>query len=175
MANKDAGLKKNIRMLIVGDSLTAQTIYPNDIAILLSQPLNPSWVMLGTEKSDIAEVGVLHEGYGGWTWNAFLTKYDSESYSKTRAHSPFLYMEYGSPVLNIPRYFRGNCEKNHQMSFFFLLGINDCFHVNPDDFMEVNAKIDEVLDTAEKLLAAFHTAAPNALLAVGLPPPTQFA
>ena len=41
--------------------------------------------------------------------------------------------------------------------------------------MEVNAKIDEVLDTAEKLLAAFHTAAPNALLAVGLPPPTQCA
>ena len=37
----DAGAERSIRLLIVGDSLTHATIYPNEIAQLLSRPGNP--------------------------------------------------------------------------------------------------------------------------------------
>ena len=53
----------------------------------------------------------------------------------------------------------------------FLLGINDCFGANPEDPAAMDRTIDGVLDQAEKLLAAFRAAAPEAVLAVGLTTP----
>lgn len=166
IAPRDAGFGKNVRILIVGDSLTAATVYPNEIANLLEQPFNPAWRMLGTKRSKNPDV--FHEGYGDWTWDAFLNRYDSASTS----NSPFIYInELGSPALNLPRYFQEECDNQAPDVVFFLLGINDCFHVDPDDPIKINARINQVLDTAEKLLSAFHIAAPNAVLAIGLTPP----
>jgi lysophospholipase L1-like esterase len=53
----------------------------------------------------------------------------------------------------------------------FLLGINDCFAANPDDPVAMEKHINGVLDHADGLLAAFHAAAPQAVLAVGLTTP----
>ena len=64
----NAGVGREIRLLIVGDSLTHATLYANELARLLSQPANPRWRMLGTHKPKQAAKGVAHEGYGGWTW-----------------------------------------------------------------------------------------------------------
>ena len=46
----DAGAGRKLTLLIVGDSLTHATIYPNEVADLLSRPGNPQWKMLGTHK-----------------------------------------------------------------------------------------------------------------------------
>ena len=51
---------------------------------------------------------------------------------------------------------------------FFFLGINDCFGANPEN---PDPRVNDVLDNADKLLAAFHKSAPQAILAVGLTPP----
>jgi lysophospholipase L1-like esterase len=66
------------------------------------------------------------------------------------------------------RYFAEHCDNQPPDVVTFLLGINDCFGADP---AKPDAKINEVLDNADKLLAAFHQAAPKAILAVGLTTP----
>jgi hypothetical protein len=64
---RQAGIEKKIRILIVGDSLTHASAYPNEIGRLFEKPGNPEWKMLGTHKPSGTAERVTHEGYGGWT------------------------------------------------------------------------------------------------------------
>lgn len=172
---RKAGEGKALRLLIVGDSLTHATMYPNEIATLLSRPGNPTWKMLGTHKPSSAQPQVSHEGYGGWKWSDFLTKFTAQSPGVTagplarKSTSPFLFSEDGKTGrFDLSRYFKEHCEGQPPDVVTFLLGINDCFAAKPGD---PDAKIKEVLANAEKLLAEFRKAAPKALLAVGLTTP----
>jgi len=171
-----AGEGKTLRLLIVGDSLTHATVYPNEIANLLSRPSNPKWTMLGTHKPASAKPGVAHEGYGGWAWATFLTKFTPETPGVTagplarKATSPFIFpsADGKTGTFDLNRYFKGHCDNQPPDVVTFLLGINDCFGADPQN---PDAKINEVLDNADKLLAEFHKAAPTAILAVGLTTP----
>jgi lysophospholipase L1-like esterase len=172
IAPRNAGAGRNLRLLVVGDSLTAATIYPNEIARLLSRPGNPRWTMLGTHKPPTAAKGVAHEGYGGWTWEAFLSRYNIKlghqlDEKGKRQSSPFVF----EGKLDIARYIRENCDGQPPDVVTVLLGINDCFHVSPDDLKAMDARISAVLDNAEKLLKAFRAVAPHTVFAVGLPTP----
>ena len=53
----------------------------------------------------------------------------------------------------------------------FLLGINDCFRLKADNPQALDAGITEMFHEADKLLAAFHRAAPRAELGVCLTTP----
>lgn len=173
----NAGEGRDLRLLIIGDSLTAATAYPNEIARLLSAPGNPKWTMLGTHVPSGAKPGVAHEGYGGWTWDSFLSRYDPGlghrlDESGKRRSSPFLYpSERGSPTLDIARYLRENCQNRPPDVALILLGINDCFAVNPDDGKAIDQRIDIVLGNAEKFLSAFRAAAPKTVFGIGLTTP----
>lgn len=174
----DAGATRSLRLLIVGDSLTNATQYPNEIARLLSEPSNPAWTMLGTHRPSSAKPGVMHEGYGGWKWSDFLTRHDPKAAGVAagpmarRATSPFLFADdMDKMALNLPRYFHQHAEGQAPDVVTFLLGINDCFGANPNDPAAMLARIDEVLDQADLLLAAFREAAPKTALAVGLTTP----
>ena len=134
--------------------------------------------MLGSHKPAGAKPGVAHEGYGGWTWAAFLTKFDPAPPAPAgntpgpKSTSPFIYGDLnGKAGLDIPRYFREHCEGQPPDAILFLLGINDCFGAKPDDRAALDQTINATLDNAEKLLAAFRQAAPKAVFAVGLTPP----
>jgi len=177
---RDAGGDRTLRLLIVGDSLTAATLYPNEIARLLSGPGNPKWKMLGTASASTrgGGPGGAHEGYGGWRWSTFLSEWDSQPAGTSagplarRRSSPFLFADANNKgVLDLPRYFREHCDNQPPDVVTFLLGINDCFGANPDDPAAMDRTINAALDNACKLLAAFHKAAPNAALAVGLTTP----
>jgi lysophospholipase L1-like esterase len=178
VSKRDAGAERPLRLLVVGDSLTHATFYPNEMARLLSEPGNPKWTMLGTHKPTNAKPGVAHEGYGGWTWSSFLTKWDPLPAGVTagplarKATSPFLYADKdGKGKLDMPRYIKEECGGQAPDVVTFLLGINDCFGANPEDKAAMDKTINAVLDNADKLLAAFHAAAPKAVLAVGLTTP----
>lgn len=178
VAPRNAGAKRNLRLLIVGDSLTHASMYPNEVARLLSGPGNPKWTMLGTHKPAAAKPGVAHEGYGGWKWIDFLSKFDPKPPDVAagpmarKSTSPFVFRDTnGKGRLDIARYFREHGDNQPPDVVTFLLGINDCFAANPDDPKALDAKIDEVLGHAERLLAAFRQAAPRAALAVGLTTP----
>ncbi|MCA9175666.1 MAG: alpha/beta fold hydrolase [Planctomycetales bacterium] len=173
-----------LRLLIVGDSLTNATTYPNELARLLSQPGNPPWKMLGTHRPSRAAAGVRHEGYGGWTWHRFLSLYKSnpdgsradfyadERGVQRRASSPFVYADSeGKPQLNVSRYLDETASGERPDVVFFLLGINDCFSADPDDPAATDARIDSMLEHAETLLGAFRAAAPLAELVVCITTP----
>ena len=174
---RNAGAGRNLRLLIVGDSLTHATLYPNEMARLLSEPGNPKWAMLGTHKPASVKPGVAHEGYGGWTWASFLSQYNATlghnlDEKGRRTSSPFVFVGTdGKPALDIPRYFRENCDGQPPEVVTVLLGINDCFHVNADDDKAVDAVIAKCLDNADKFLKAFRAAAPRAVFGVGLTTP----
>lgn len=167
---------KPLRLLILGDSLTNATIYPNEIARLLALPGNPKFTLLGTHRPPGAQPGVAHEGYGGWAWATFLTKFTPEGPGVTagplarKATSPFIFpaADGKTGVFDLARYFKEHCGNQSPDVVTFLLGINDCFGADPNN---PDTKIKEVLDNADKLLAAFHKAAPRAVLAVGLTTP----
>jgi len=178
IAPKNAGAGRELRLLIVGDSLTHNTLYPNEIARLLGTEGNPKWTMLGTHRPASAAPGVAHEGYGGWTWATFLTKFDPKPPDvpagplTRRSTSPFIYAGAdGKGVLDIPRYIQQDCGNQTPDVVTFLLGINDCFGAKPDDQVAMDQTINATLDNAEKLIAAFQKAAPRAVFAVGLTTP----
>jgi lysophospholipase L1-like esterase len=170
---RNAGEGKPLRMLIVGDSLTHGSVYPNEIFRLMSLPENPKVTLLGTHKPSAARPGVAHEGYGGWKWIDFLTKFAPATATDTagplarKATSPFVFpsADGKTGVFDLNRYFRENGDGAPPDVVTFLLGINDCFAANPED---PDQKITEVLANAGKLLAEFRKAAPKARLAVGL-------
>jgi lysophospholipase L1-like esterase len=165
---RNAGEGKRLRLLIIGDSLTAASLYPTEIARLLSQPGNPQWKMLGTRKPRSAASEVVHEGIGGWTWSAFLSRYQP----KENIRSPFIFAgDDGKPELDVPRYFRENCEDQPPDVVMFLLGINDCFGANPDDPKAIDKAVDAMFENADSLLRAFRAAAPTASFAIGLTTP----
>ncbi|MEZ6054838.1 MAG: SGNH/GDSL hydrolase family protein [Planctomycetaceae bacterium] len=169
----DARAGESVTLLIVGDSLTHATVYPNELARLLGGQGNPDWSMLGSHRPDSATAGVAHEGYGGWTWHRFASHYEPNpdgTYKKRS--SPFVFLgENGQPQLDVDRFFDEACDGERPDTVFFLLGINDCFGANPDDPIAMDVRIDAVLMHADTVLAAFHEAAPEAELAICLTPP----
>lgn len=171
----NAGEGKNIRLLIVGDSLTNATMYPNEIARLLSLPGNPTWEMLGTHKTRNAAKGVLHEGYGGWTWKRFNTYYvEDEPGKRRKGTSPFVYpTKEGKAELNLPKYFDEHCGGHRPDFITVMLGINDCFRAPYDDQAAINATINGMLKEADILIAAFRKAAPNAEIGICLTTPAN--
>ncbi|MGC3970291.1 MAG: SGNH/GDSL hydrolase family protein [Pirellulales bacterium] len=173
IAPADAGTDREIAILIVGDSLTHATHYPNEWARLLNEPGNPKWTMLGTHKPANAAEGVAHEGYGGWKWQTFVERYEPKPDRAKRIHSsPFVFPGAdGKPGLDLPRYFREACGGRKPDYVTFLLGINDCFAAPADDAAALDKHIDGVFAHADKLLAEFHKAAADAKLAVCLTPP----
>jgi lysophospholipase L1-like esterase len=166
----DAGVGRTIRLLIVGDSLTHATAYPNEIARLLSKRGNPAWKMLGTHKPKNAGKGVAHEGYGGWTWQRFVTQYEPNPDGTYRKRSsPFVSLgDDAKPKLDVARYFKEECGGQRPDYVLFLLGINDCFSANPE---QPDDRIASMLKQADILLAEFRRAAPKAELGICLTTP----
>jgi lysophospholipase L1-like esterase len=176
VAPADAGAGRKVRLLIVGDSLTHATAYPNEIARLLSQPGNPEWTMLGTHRPPFAAKGVGHEGYGGWTWELFAKHYVATPDPSKKTHSsPFVFAVEGKPdgkpALDLPRYFASSCAGQRPDFVTFLLGINDCFSAKPDDPAAIDARINAMFAHADKLVAAFRRSAPGADLGICLTTP----
>jgi len=167
VAGRDAGQGRPLTLLIVGDSLTHATLYPNELARLLSRPGNPRWRMLGTHRPAQAAEGVAHEGYGGWTWERFVRHHEPAPDPAARKwSSPFVFLADGQPQLDVRRYLAEKTAGDAPDVVLFMLGINDCFHVDPESRTAVDERIDRVFEQAETLLAAFREAAPQADLAI---------
>jgi hypothetical protein len=170
-----AGSRRSLRLLLVGDSGTHASIYPNEIARLLSLPGNPASKLLGTHRPAGVQPGVAHEGYGGWTWARFASRYEPHPDGTYRKRSsPFVFLAAdGKPVLDVPRYIQIACDGTPPDMVTFLLGTNDCFYTKADDPQAVNQRIEAMLKQADILLAAFHKAAPQADLGVCLTVPAN--
>jgi len=169
----ELGGDKRFRLLIIGDSLTHGAAYANEIARLFSSPHNPTCQMLGTHRPASAAPGVAHEGYGGWTWQRFVSQYEPEPDGTHRKRSsPFVYLDQqGKPGLDVARYIKESCDALPPDFVVVLLGINDCFGANPETIAATDERIDAMFTHAETLIRAFRQAAPDAHVGICLTTP----
>ncbi|NUQ00702.1 MAG: hypothetical protein HUU35_12695 [Armatimonadetes bacterium] len=169
----DAGAGQKLKLLIVGDSLTANSMYAAEIARLMAEPGNPELVLLGTNRPGGATNPVGHEGYGGWTWDRFARHYEPNPDRAARKFSsPFVFLGAdGQPKLDVERYFAETLGGQRPDIVTFLLGINDNFSAPPDNQAAMDQRSDAMFAAADTLLAAFRAALPQADLVVGLTTP----
>ena len=174
---RNAGGNKKLSVLIVGDSLTAASSYPTRILNLFQNNGNSNLKLIGSHAGGGRKslpYGVVHEGYGGWKWATFNTRWLSdEKISKLTkpvdimyARSPFLTMKDGKLSHDIQGYFNRRNEGKAPDIITFQLGVNDVFSAS-------DARIEKVIENIfmhmDKLLSEMRKAAPNAVIGVGLP------
>ena len=173
VSKADAGVGKSVSILMVGDSLTNATFYPQRLHDLCAMSKAPELQMIGSHAGSgrvVKAGGVAHEGYGGWRWNTFLTKYNPKPNPKARyayaASSKFLFPKADGKGVEFS--FKKYLEKYNNGKtpdvITFQLGVNDVFHSTAEN-LEKN--IAGILANADKLISAFRKEAPNALIGVG--------
>ncbi|MBM3475165.1 MAG: SGNH/GDSL hydrolase family protein [Armatimonadetes bacterium] len=143
------GSGKPFTLLCVGDSLTHASVYPAELFNLFG----PERIkLIGTHHPiDSLPPEVVHEGYGGWAWQTFCTRWTEGD--DPRAKSPFLRLEGDKPVLDFQAYCdRTNGGQGPDITTVFL-GWNDIFSATEAD---LEGRIDTVFGYADTLLAEFR-------------------
>ena len=161
----DAGAGKKFSMLMIGASQTNAGHYPNRMVQLMSRPGNPEFSTVGT-RAKSGNPGQ-HEGYGGWRWGFFLTRW---GYSGSRKmdgmhpdrpvgfNSPFIFAgKDGKGVFDLNEYFKRNNNGKIPDAVSFQLGLNDFFLCTDENIAEVTAKS---IANMEKLIAEFRKLKP---------------
>ncbi|MBR7140215.1 MAG: hypothetical protein IKD44_11815 [Lentisphaeria bacterium] len=168
VTSAEAGKGKNFGILILGDSLTAASVYPSRLHELLTANGHPQVKFLGTYGRKGTQA--LHEGYGGWKWSTFLTKTaptkvapGGKTFPRHRA-SPFLF----DGKFSLAQYLKKNHNGRVPDFITIQLGVNDVFGATDANQQRV---IDTILDNADKLIANLRKDAPNAIIGVGLVTP----
>jgi lysophospholipase L1-like esterase len=160
-----------ISILTVGDSITHASAWLNELSRLLDSTGGLDWEMLGTHCPRQALPRVRHEGYGGWTWNRFLTLYEPGSAKLyNREKSPFVYLDKNGPTLDVARYFQEHFSGRLPDVVIFQLGMNDVFCVDPEHPSAMRAELLNIVADAEKLVQGFKKAAPRAVVGIQMPP-----
>lgn len=172
VAHADAGKDRKINILMVGDSYTNHTVYPAWLYELCKKENNPELNMIGTRRFEYKGANipkeVKTEGYSGWRWDSFLTRWDGPARKgKKYTKSKFLYMKDGKVTVSLTEFLK-TYEFPTPDIITVQLGGNDIFHAVDENRDE---KIKKILENADKLLAVFRRDAPNAIIGVGLPPP----
>lgn len=152
----EAGENREISLLILGDSLTAASVYSQQLLDLAARPGNPRLRLIGTRGPDNASGPNRHEGYGGWTAERFATRFTglARGGDSRQCGSPFLYQDGDAkPALDFARYCR---EFNHGKPPDFvtiLLGCNDTFSATEETLEE---RIDRMFRHYETLVQMIH-------------------
>jgi lysophospholipase L1-like esterase len=165
--------------LIVGDSLTEASVYPEQIVDLANGDGTRRVELIGTRgPKNMPPTGdVRHEGYSGWTANAFtlftgpLAR--SGFYKRGATGSPFMYDSPSrKPSLDFARYCAdvndGKCPDLVTIG----LGTNDVFNANDDN---IDAALDEMFSHYDAIVNSIRKACGATRIGVQLttPPSTS--
>ena len=167
--------QRSLRMLIVGDSLTDATWYPNRIATLLEENGQTDWSMIGTRKKWNALPNVQHEGYGGRAWPWFVRHHEAEPDIKAnKFSSPFVFNQAeNKPALDVDRYLEKHADGKKLDVITILLGINDCFTASRDPEKLTAEKLRWMFENAGRLVAEFRKVCPDAKIGICITPPSN--
>ena len=165
----DAGAGKQISLMTVGASLTDSGYYPGEIYTLFLAEGNPTLKMIGSNPSRVE--GAFDEGYGGWRWETFCTRWtDGDDY---RARSPFLRLEGDTPVLDFQHYLDQHNDGRAPDFITVILGGNDMFSATDAPTADGNTNIEDALDRmmhyADILLAEFRRVGPDTQIGICTP------
>ena len=167
----DAGSGRKISLLMIGDSLTAQVHFPTRVHALFQKAGNPELVMIGSHSGGgkpVVPGGVAIEGYGGWSYQVFLTRWQPEVEPyKYRKRSKFLMEKDGRRVFSL-NHFLEKYNQGKKPDFITIqLGTNDVFALPPSQRI---MRINQVVSNARTLLRALRKDAPDAVIGVGYTP-----
>ncbi len=167
VSSLDAGSAKVVSLLIVGDSLTDTSIYPRELYNLCRQN-GPKVTFNGSHSGAGKEPGnFAHEGYGGWSWNTFLTQYNPTQ-NDYRGKSKFLTDKDGTPELDFKTYCNQYAGGKAPDFITVMLGTNDVFSLKEDN---LDSAIDRILKNADKLIAEFQKVGPDTQIGLALTVP----
>jgi len=150
VAPASVGAERSVTLLAVGDSLTEASIYTQRLLELSDGPNGPALTLIGSRGpgNSPARGSNRHEGYSGWTAEAFATLVGPASrtgyFKGPETGSPFVYVDAGGkPRLDFSRYcqqFNGGKAPDFVT---FGLGTNDIFYATDEN-------IDTLLDSVFK-------------------------
>ena len=154
----DAGAEKKVTILMVGASQTSAGHYADRVVELLNRPGNPKFKTIGSK----GRAG-RHEGYGGWHWKSFLTRWGyTNSKEMDGMHperpvgfnSPFLFPDKdGKGVFDLQKYFDKHNGGKIPDIVSFQLGLNDLFWGQDHTIEKITEKS---LENMEKLIGEFR-------------------
>jgi lysophospholipase L1-like esterase len=174
---KEKPVDTSATLLIVGDSLTEYSIYPQHVLDLSKREGAPHLHFIGSRGAkNMPPTGALrHEGYSGWTAEAFDTLSGplarSGYYQRPGTGSPFMYEDAnGKKQLDFGRYcaeFNGG--KGPDL-ITIGLGTNDVFTANDGT---IETTIDKMLKHYDALINSMRKVRSDTRIGVQLPnPPT---
>jgi lysophospholipase L1-like esterase len=154
------GSERSATVLLIGASLTEAGLYPRHLLDLAAADPQVALILLGSRGpgNGPPEGPLRHEGYSGWTAQAFATMHGPLSRSgivkRPATGSPFLYEDDDGGVgLDFQRYcdeFNGGVGPDVATIH---LGPNDIFR---EDDTTVEARIDRALGHYDQLVAMIH-------------------
>ena len=158
----DACAGKKINMFFVGASQTSAGHYPDRIVELMKRPGNPEFKTIGTRGRNGK-----HEGYGGWHWKSFLTRWGYTNSKKMDGmhpdrpvgfNSPFLFEgKDGKVVFDLQKYLDKHNNGQVPDAVSFQLGLNDLFRARDNTIAQLTEKS---LQNMELLIAEFRKLKP---------------
>ncbi|OGV77495.1 MAG: hypothetical protein A3K18_12040 [Lentisphaerae bacterium RIFOXYA12_64_32] len=157
---KDAGTGREVSMLIVGDSLTNASVYPQQVLDLCKPEGNPKITLIGSWGPGGKNDGECrHEGYGGWTALRFAMHFAEGARTaadyKLRG-SPFIYKDGDAePKLDFPRYCKEFNNGNVPDVVTIFLGCNDNFGATDEN---IETTIDTMFKHYDVLVDMIHQA-----------------
>jgi len=166
-----SGEGREAALLLIGDSLTHASIYPQRVFTLSQRPGNPKLTLVGSHGPGGNPGVVRHEGYGGWTAQRFATHATGTPRKGDYAQraSPFLYPDSdGKPALDFAAYCRDVNNGRFPELVGIFVGPNDIFSFND---ATIDAGIRTMLEQYDRLVSMVRTAAPEARVGVILPVP----
>jgi lysophospholipase L1-like esterase len=175
----DASAKAGVpvTLLAIGDSLTEASAYTGRLLELASSGDGPALHLIGSRgpNNSPAHGANRHEGYSGWTAQAFVTRdgpLSRSGYFKgEQTGSPFVYVEDGKKQLDFERY----CAQfnNHKAPDFvtIALGTNDIFRGTDET---IDSITDTIFSYFDQLVDMVHKYSPSTKVGVLLViPPSQ--
>jgi lysophospholipase L1-like esterase len=159
-------------MLLIGASLTQAAVYPQHLLDLAKADENVAVRLIGSRGANNkpADGELRHEGYNGWTAQAFVTLHGPLSrtgeYKRPDTGSPFVFEDQpGKLTLDFTRYYD---QFNEGMAPDFIT-----IHLGPNEiFSCTDETIDETIDKAmgyyDQLIAKIHEAGPATRIGIVL-------
>lgn len=162
VAKPDAGGGKELSLLLIGDSLTHHSIYPQQLLDNCKGNKNPKIKLIGSHHPEDSKTPEnVHEGYGGWTAKRFVNHYTgvyNGDYKKRG--SPFLFKngKNGKLQLDFALYCKKfNDGKSPDIVTIFL-GWNDIFGANEDN---IDYVLKSMFDNYDKLIEMIRKVSPD--------------
>jgi len=167
VASSEGLRNRNTTLLAIGDSLTEAGVYTEELIAPARMAGSPRISLIGTHHSSGSPENV-HEGYGGWKYEYFLSRFDPASDAKggRKGSSPFVFDVAGKPVFDLPRYFKERVGGTSPDVVTIFLGTNDVFVADDGTREKV---VDEIVAQASQLVGELRNALPAAKIGILVP------